>query len=93
MNLITSEGYQMIDTSKHPLHRLAPGVVQGPYTQDSQAHHEWEDAETLKRLAMRRDVVGVVITWARWTALLVCLAALAGAITGADLSQLYVSKS
>lgn len=31
----------------HELHRhfTAPGVIEGPFTSESQAHHEWEDTQ------------------------------------------------
>lgn len=75
----------------HPLRReFAPGVIHGPYTKDSQEHHEWEDAETLRRLPLRNDVVSLLMTWARWTAGAVVVAALIGAALSVDWVNVFV---
>lgn len=56
-----------------PTRPFAPGVIDGPYTADAQAHHEWED---LERVAS--DGWKAVRPWVKATALACLLAAVAG---------------
>ena len=56
-----------------PTHPFAPGVIDGPYTADAQAHHEWEDLERIASDGWKH-----VRPWAKVTALACLLAAIAG---------------
>lgn len=69
----------------HPLHHptlsrreplptkpFAPGVIDGPYSADAQAHHEWEDLERIASEGWAH-----VRPWVKATALACLLAAIA----------------
>ena len=56
-----------------PTRPFAPGVIDGPYTADAQAHHEWED---LERVAS--DGWKALSPWIKVTALVCLMAAIAG---------------
>lgn len=56
-----------------PTRPFAPGVIDGPYKADAQAHHEWEDLERVASDGWRH-----VRPWAKATALVCLLAAIAG---------------
>lgn len=56
-----------------PTRPFAPGVIDGPYTADAQAHHEWEDLERIASDGWKH-----VRPWAKATALACLLAAIAG---------------
>lgn len=56
-----------------PTRPFAPGVIDGSYTADAQAHHDWED---LERIAS--DGWASVRPWVKATALACLLAAIAG---------------
>lgn len=47
----------------HELHRYftAPGVIDGPYTSDSQAHHDWEDSQRRASEGWERIGAGLAI--------------------------------
>lgn len=87
LTLISSEGFAMHDTDNNVvqfqdragLHRIfAPGVIEGPFTRDSQERHEWEDAEALARFEPKRDYIGIAMRWAQFTAGVMFLVASAG---------------
>lgn len=56
-----------------PTRPFAPGVIDGPYKSDAQAHHEWEDLERIASDGWKH-----VRPWAKVTALACLLAAIAG---------------
>ena len=47
----------------HELHRhfTAPGVIEGPFTSDTQAHHDWEDQQHNLSEGWERIGTGLVI--------------------------------
>lgn len=56
-----------------PTQPFAPGVIDGPYTADAQAHHEWEDLERAASEGWKS-----ISPWLKATAVACLLAAIAG---------------
>jgi hypothetical protein len=79
MNLITSEGYQMIDTDKHPLHRFAPGQIDGPHK--AKRRPLLESAAIAVIYLASVAIAAFLIGWGYEE------------LSRVDWSQLYVSKS